>query len=207
MFPAYSIPLTEKDLILLGELTVILGMVDEEMVVAVSGLIQADRPTTAKIMGSTQIANNAAIWASLINLRCSNIDILWLVDHAQKEIAAVSAGRNDFIHAFYRERLPSGAYTYSSSNEMVELRPETSENTHAMRVRNSQNRPVSELATLHERAARLSCLVAHIGYKLAPHGEGREHTPWLGRLLPTLPPRPPNWEPEKGIKIAIQQRS
>lgn len=206
MFPAYSIPLTENDLILLGELTVILGQIDEEMVRTVSGLVMSDRPTAAKIMGSTAIANNSSIWAALIGIRSSDLDLLWLVDHAEKEIAEVSKGRNDFIHAFYREKLSFGGFIHTTSNELVELRPESSKDTHAMRVRNSQNRPISELPPLKERAARLSCLIAHIGHCLSPDAINHP-SPWLGRLAPTLPPRPPSWEPAPATKIAIQQKS
>ena len=58
--PAYSIPLSDKDLALLGELVAILGQIEEDMTLTVSGLIQGDRPTTEKVMGSSKAADKAA---------------------------------------------------------------------------------------------------------------------------------------------------
>lgn len=197
MEPAYSIPLTDKDLATLGELTVILGQIDEEMVQCVSGLVQSNRDTAAKIMGSTQISNNAAIWQALIGQRTKDVDVLWLVAHAVQEIGIVSGGRNDFIHAFFMEASPHGYFTYSSSNEFAEIRPETSAATYAKRIRNSKTTHIAELVTLREKAARLSCLVAHLTQILTSPGDEPWLTPWRDRLLPTLPPRPPNWEPPK----------
>lgn len=189
MDPAYQIPLTPGELQCLGELTAIIGQVDEEMTRCVSGLISADRPTTNLVLGSSKVADNSAIWAAVIGLRTKDEDIIWLVEHALKEIQSVSQGRNDFVHAYFH---PGDV----ESVEVVEVNEAgatvlaVTGAPYARRVRNDKRRAISELKEVRDRAARLSCLIAHIGWCLAPHGRDHpEHSPWLERLGPTLPPR------------------
>lgn len=189
MQPAYPIPLAPSDLQTLGELTAIVGQIDEAMTVTVSGLIQADRPTTDAVMGSSKVADNANIWASLIRLRSKDEDVLWQVEHALKEIQEVSAGRNDFVHAFFEQKLTSIEVMVSDGNSIDVYGREGPPTARRVRSQNKQ-RPVTELQQVRDRAARLSCLIAHIGWQLAPHGitdGGR--SPWLARLAPSLPPR------------------
>lgn len=190
MKPAYHIPLSEGDLRTLGELTAIIGQIDEAMAATVNGLINADRATTNIIMGSSKVADNANIWSALIKARTADEDVLWLVEHALAEIQSVSKGRNDFIHAFYQ----MGPFKFKEAR----TRPDTNDVTvilsagpaTARRIRGEKQRPVAELESVRDQAARLSCLVADIEWRVRVHPPDHpERSPWLERLEPSLPPR------------------
>lgn len=189
MNPAYQIPLSPRELQCLGELTAIIGQVDEDITRTVSGLISADRPTANLVLGSSKVADNSNIWAALIGLRSKDEDILWLVEHAIKEITEVSKGRNDFVHAFFQHGSVLSISVVEVEDGHAVVYGETEPVT-ARRVRNNKRRPIAELFDVRDRAARLSCLIAHIGWCMAPHGRDHpEHSPWLERLGPTLPTR------------------
>lgn len=210
MDPAYQIPLTDEALVMLGEVTVILGQVDEEMVRTVSGLISTDRETANAVMGSTNMENNTGIWAKLIAQRTDDLETLWLVDLAMKEFPVVARLRNDLIHADYIVTVDTDFGSLTMRNLGVTARREDGRRivlglegpVNARRVRNGKMTPAEEITGLRDRAGRLSCLVAHIGYLLAHQSS---HTPWRDRLLPTLPPRPDDWEPGKA-KVPQAQR-
>jgi hypothetical protein len=199
MFQAYSIPLTDNDFVALGKLTAIIGQIDEEMVQTVCRKLKVKRAVGDAIMGSTKTSVSSSIWKRVVEGSAKRKKIGYLVDHAMAEIKAVSEGRNNFIHAVFYEHLEPGAYTYSTTGEYVELQPDESVTTKAHRVKGGKRTPISELKPLVERAARLSCLVAHIAWLVAPAFPKRKSTtsPWHNRLLPTLPPRPSRERPRK----------
>ena len=218
MDPAYQIVLSDAQLAILGEITVILGQVDEEMIRTVSGLINADRATTQVVMSSTRMETNSDIWSRLIGQRTKDLDILWAVAHAVTEFNPVQGGRNDFIHADFAVELPvtlpGGAATLSIERSHETYRRPNGERVVmgfqgpvvAKRIRSGKKTPIAELQALRDRAARLSCLVAHIGWAVSPHGQGKLHTsPWRDRLVPPIPPRPDDWEPGKA-KVPQAQR-
>jgi hypothetical protein len=60
-------------------------------------------------MGSSKVADNAAIWAVAIRNRSTDEDVLWLAEHAVKEIESMAEGRNDFIHAVFQAEYMSPA--------------------------------------------------------------------------------------------------
>lgn len=207
MDPAYQIPLSDEALIMLGEITVIMGQIDEDLVRTVSGLIGTDRATADAVMGSTKVENNTTIWAKLISQRTSDLDILWLVELATKEFPAVSRGRNDFIHADYNVSVKVMDGVMATTRNVGDTYRDKDGNrirlgfqgqVFAKRVRSGKTTPISELADLRARVGRLSCLIAHIGYCMAPHGRASpQHSPWLDKLGPTLPPRPHDWQGPK----------
>ena len=193
MDPAYIIPLNQKELTLLGELTVIMGQIDDIMIQTVRPLLDVDRATANKILGSSKVADNVEIWASVIRNRTDDEDILWLVEIAIKEIQAVSEGRNDFIHAVFTMRVLARTIGTSGGtppippipipfDDMFERLPPA-----ARRVRNEKVRSVDELKTVRDQAGHLSCLVAHI--QLLMSGVEAAASPWLRTLGPTLPRR------------------
>ncbi len=207
--PAYLIPLTPQNLALLGELVVILGQIEEEMVQGVTALIQADRPTTEKVMGASKMANKAGIWSALIKLRHSkNETLLRWVDYACEELSDLSQDRNDFVHANWQHlvqvsRMQDGALVpitklamRLSSNREPSANPEGL----ARRIQNfSKSRSGEELQQVRDKAAALSCVIAHITYCLAPHGEpDGSKSPWLDTLPPLPEPRPAKGEARKG---------
>lgn len=216
MDPAYQIPLTDEALIMLGEITVILGQVDEEMVRTVSGLIGTDRETANAVMGSTKMENNTGIWAKLIAQRTADLDILWLVEVAMKEFPVVARLRNDLIHADYGVAFNSGGLSFTTRNMGDTYRDADGKRVlmgfqapaFAKRIRNGKRTPASEIPALRERVGRLSCLIAQIGYSLAPHGrDNPQASPWHGKLAPTIPPRPDDWEPGKAKVRPVPPRS
>jgi hypothetical protein len=176
MDPAYEIQLNKQELAQLGTLTVILGQVDDLMVQAVAWLLNVDRQAANIIMGSSKIADNVEIWANIIRNRINDEDILWLIELAGKESAAVSAARNDFIHA-----------TFSHITQLADGFSIPIQIPVARRVRKTNLRPVSELPGIIDQAARLSCLVAHVGHLVT--GNPASSSAWLQRLGPTLPRR------------------
>ena len=193
MEPSRFIPLSQEHLAMLGELTAILGLVDDEMVKLAEFLLKVDRKAANTIMGSTSVATNATIWAETIRTRSANEDALWLVKHAQEEVQAVSAGRNDFVHAafetqtinfggsfgssaFGMETFGGGSYTVSTGVAL------------ARRVKTGKKTSLEKLPILRDRAARLSCLICHISHIVC--GSDPETSSWHERLAPTLPQRP-----------------
>lgn len=176
MDPAYEIHLNEQELAELGKLTTILGQVDDLMIQTVERLLLVNRDAANKIMGSSKIADNVAIWASIINNRAADEDVLWLIELASKEIEVISCARNDFIHG-----------VFSSVLQMADGFSIPSYPTVVRRVRNTKFRPISDLPSVIDKAARLSCLMAHIDHLVT--GNPASSSAWLQRLGPTLPPR------------------
>jgi hypothetical protein len=216
--PAYSIPLNENDLALLGELVVILGQIEEEMMLTVSGLIQGDRPTTEKVMGSSKAADKSAIWAALIKLRAKdNAPLHAWVDFAIQQLADLSADRNDFIHSNWQHRvsvhLGSGndgevMVLGNERGEPIELhmrftlpspRPEKSTGI-AKRIQNfARSRPSEDIRAARDKAATLSCVFAHIGHCVEFKCDPNEtHSAWRDRLPPLPQPRPAKAKARKG---------
>lgn len=185
MNPAYDVPLDSTQYALLGELTVALGQVDEIMIRTVTRLLNVDREAANLIMGSSKVADNSGIWKEVIRNRTQDLDILWLVTHATAEIAGVSKDRNDFIHLWFekiQQDAWGGAWGKSWGGSWSKAVPSV------RRVRKAAFRPVADLQAVKDRAARLSCVVAHIDYLLSD--ERGEPSPWLEKISPPLPPRP-----------------
>jgi hypothetical protein len=176
MDPAYEIHLNEQELAQLGKLTSILGQVDDLLIQTVERLLSVNRDAANKIMGSSKIGDNVAIWTNVINNRTSDEDVLWFIEIASKEIEVISCARNDFIHGIFSNVL-----------QMADGFSVPSYPTVARRVRNTKFRPMSELPSVIDKAARISCLVAHIDHLIA--GNPASGSAWLQRLGPTLPPR------------------
>jgi hypothetical protein len=176
MDPAYEIHLNEQELAQLGKLTAILGQVDDLMIQTVEHVLNVDRAAANIIMGSSKIADNSAIWENVIKNRTADEDILWLIEHAIREIELISKARNDFIHSVF-----SRTYYFADGFSFP------SQSTVARRVRSASPRPITDLPSVIDQAAQLSCLVAHIDHLVGGNPEAT--SAWLGRLGATLPPR------------------
>jgi hypothetical protein len=184
MEPSLEIYLSQAQLALLGELTVILGLVDDEMVKLVGELLRVSRSTANTIMGSSRIADNSQIWAAVIHERTPDENLRSLVQHAQSEIQGISEGRNDFIHAVFDVNVLTFAGDALTFNgEALTLGPLS-----ARRVKKDKAaRSVEELRPIRDRAARLSCLVTHISHVAL--GKPPETSPWFERLSSLFPHR------------------
>ncbi|PBC02521.1 hypothetical protein [Mesorhizobium sp. WSM3860] len=190
MEPAFKLLLSDEQHAQLGELTAIIGQVDEILIRTVAHLLTVERMAANRIMGATKISDNAGIWSELVRAKTTDEKILWLVSHAMVEIQSVSAARNDFVHAWFQMVRRDGAWADGVWKEGVWCDGVWGDKAvlEARRVKSDKPRPLSELPIVRDRAARLSCLVAHIWHLLteAP----ATNSPWLERLAPTLPPRP-----------------
>ncbi|MGB6730162.1 MAG: hypothetical protein WBE84_03265 [Xanthobacteraceae bacterium] len=196
MRPAYELPLNQKQFAQLGELTAIIGQIDDFMVQTVAHLLKVDRAAANLIMGSSKVADNSSIWATTIRNRTKDEDILWLLELAEKDFPDLSRDRNDFIHAVFTHRIQSvGGAAVIGLNEGQSTVINTATgpmiatgiSPTALRVRDVKEREMNDLTAIIERAGRLSCLIAHLDHLLA--GNPATTSPWLGRLGPSLPPR------------------
>lgn len=186
--PGFTTPLNQQELALLGELTAILGQVDDQMVTLVAYLLKVDRPAANRIMGSSKVSDNSMIWSETIRNRTSDENTLWLVQVACKEIQEISKGRNDFVHAVFSDQVfftddgaSAGGYL---SGGIWERHP-----PFARRVRNmQQQRPVTDLQQVRDQAVYLLNLLRHVDHVIA--GNPADTSPWRERLSPSLPPRP-----------------
>lgn len=196
MEPAFLLLLSDEQHAQLGELTAIIGQVDEILIRTVAHLLTVERAAANRIMGSTKISDNAGIWSELIRAKTKDDEIHWLVSHVMAEIQLVSAARNDFIHAWFQMTRKGGAWSSAFGNAFGDSWG-GSPVLEARRVKSDKPRAVSELPDVRNRAARLSCLVAHIWHLLTQ--DPATESPWLERLAPTLPPRPqPDGTPHPG---------
>lgn len=175
MEPAYPILLNKSQLALLGELTVILGQVDEIMVRTVAMLLKIDRTAANRVMGSSKTADNMGIWYEIVRSHGPRKkEAAKFAKSAQTEAQDVAKGRNDFIHAWFER-----SNNYVESGYVEPGYVEDGEIT-ARRVRKEKPRPVSDLEAVRDQALRLSNLVAHVDYLASPGHSGP--SPWLERL-------------------------
>jgi hypothetical protein len=175
MEPATPLVLTKDDHAFIGEIVEIMGQVDHTMVRTVGRLLSVDAAAAAKIMGSTRVADNSAIWAQVIRNRVTNQpEIAQLIAIAQGAISDMAELRNGFIHAIY-----SGDYV-----EAGYVKPGY-QTTSAKRIKSGKRRSTSELRGARDKAATLSCLVAHVDHLTKADGD-RAPSPWHERLAPLL---------------------
>jgi hypothetical protein len=162
--PGYSTSLNQQELALLGELTVILGNIDDKMIQLVAHLLNVDRPCANWIMASSKISDNSTIWAEVIRSRTKDPDILWLLKMADKEIQEVSAGRNDFIHAVFQQDTTIFLATAGFDNfAPIYGRPPMM----VRRVRRIKSRPFTDLQNIRDQAVYLLMLILHIDHIMA----------------------------------------
>jgi hypothetical protein len=178
MEPARPLVLTDQEHALIGELVEIIGLTDDIMVQTVARLLRVDRAAANKIMGSTNARDNAAIWEHVIRQRTKKPTLLQLVAIAKKEMPKLAEARNDFIHALFETDYVEPGY--------VEPGYQT---TSARRTKSGRTAPTRELESVRNRAATLSCLVAHVDHLTKGGGHGR--SPWRGKYRSLLPSRPP----------------
>jgi len=205
MQPAFTILLNAEQCQHLGELTIILGQVDELMVRTITDMLDVPRETANVIMGSSKVADNSTIWSKLIRDRYTDPDLLRYVDFALKEIQEVSAGRNDFIHAYF------ALASLSGSGPLIEMpgglheyapHPDNASKPIAVRIKTGKRTAIAGIKPLRDRAAHLSCLVAHIWDQTSRPAYAKSRPSWLGRLDP-LPEPPP---PKRGARKARGQQ-
>jgi hypothetical protein len=99
--PAYHIPLSPAELRLLGEICAIQGQIEWLMQECLFLLLDMNLGDVGVILGSTRFANNVDIWARIVRDKCDDKRVLAEVKAVVAAVAALTAGRNDFIHAIF----------------------------------------------------------------------------------------------------------
>jgi DNA-binding transcriptional LysR family regulator len=144
--PARDLVLTKEQHILLGELVEIMGQIDH---------MQADSaerfdPSVAKRIRGLTSGQTAAPWARLLKAQAKDQATVNLISSAENEINAVAEERNAFIHALYTNDWADG---YAEPGYQT---------TSATRSKTGTTRSTSQLESIRDRAAKLSCLIGQI---------------------------------------------
>lgn len=182
VLPAYTVPLTDAQLSLVGELTAIQGQIEELLLRTVTALLGLERRTASVILGSSKIADNTNIWATLIREKHTDPDLLLWVKHAKKEIEALAADRNDFVHAYFAFGTADLDRMLSEAPGGHPHIPKPHQTVVAARVRTGRRRDVADIRKVRDRAAVLSCMVAHIWSEATRLGGPCGKSGWLERI-------------------------
>jgi len=167
MEPALAPQLTKDQHVLLGELVEILGMTDGMMITTVHHF----NPQAAAAMRGAFIPTFIRTWARAVRGSTVDADLLKLVVFVEKKMKEIADARNDFIHGLFVGDYVSAGYVNPGY-----------QTTSAVAFRSGERRQTNELPDLRERAALVSCVVAHIDHCIKSNDPSR----WLDRVKPLL---------------------
>jgi hypothetical protein len=169
MEPASPVLLAAGKHRLLGEMAEILGWTDHTMIETAERL---DSSAADRIRRSTTVPTAVAYWSYAIRNR-QNIpsDLARLVDLAAKERNKIAIDRDDFIHALFTEDFAVPGHMAPGY-----------QTTTAAGISTGATRSTSEIQELRDRAATLSCLVAHIDHCM----KSDDPSPWLDMVRSLL---------------------
>ena len=169
MEPASPLQLTAEQDRLIGEMVEILGWTDHTMIETAERL---DQQTADRMRRSITVPNAVAHWSYAIKNR-QNIpsDMVRLIDIAATERKKIAEDRNDFIHALFTGTYAAPGYVAPGYQTTI-----------ATRIRTEATRSTSEIQELRDRAATLSCLVAHIDHCM----KSDDPSPWLDMVRSLL---------------------
>lgn len=193
--PAYGIPLAKRDLILLGEVIVIFGQIDNEMARSLMLPLGIDRDAANRLMMTQERID---LWAGILKGRCAHEDFDAALCLAVSELKSVNHDRNDFVHADYRPAFSfQGVWvTVRGFASSAEDEP-WSGKVIVSRNRDQKRREHEDIQSLRNRAARASRLVAHIACAVDPN-RGWGSSSWLfgiEKFLARSAGRPPKSVP------------
>jgi hypothetical protein len=176
MQPAYHIPLNDADLRTIGELAAIQAQVEYFMQHVVRTLLQLSHDATLTVMGSTSIRINAEVFIALAREKCSDQNLLKTAEYIFEAVESLSKGRSDFLHALYA--IPSNHEKggFMLSGGIGKPLGEAA----AYRTKNFKKTDLSELRNVRDKAAQVSCALAHLDWRLM--GGAEQDSPWLGRF-------------------------
>ena len=164
MEPASPLLLAAGKHRLLGEMAEILGWTDHAMIETAERL---DSSAADRMRRSITVPAAVAYWCYTIkNCRNTPSELGRLVDLAAKERNRIAIDRDEFIHALF---------TGKFAVVLGHLAPGYKTTTGA-------TRSTSEIQELRDRAATLSCLVAHIDHCL----KSDDPSPWLDMVRSLL---------------------
>jgi hypothetical protein len=162
MRPAYHIPLSAAELRMIGEICAIQGQIDWLMQESLWILLDISPNDAAAILDSTNVRNNVDIWAKLIRAKCEDKRTLGHVAVVAKGIASLTAGRNDFVHAFFVKEtahvteLPNGTLAMSGWLGFAPHPLREPGRVVAMRTKGGKLTPVNRIRVVRNAAARIS---------------------------------------------------
>jgi len=151
MKPAYHIPLSERELQLLGELTAIQGQIDWLLQHVIEKLLDIGPGVSMKVLGSTQVRANMAVFDAIVAEKCPD-ELRPLCAEVSADIVTVSERRNDFIHAYYGALVP----LRDRPGEVLIMGPgpvEQAISAIAVRPRSGKRTAMSELKPCRDLAA------------------------------------------------------
>jgi hypothetical protein len=170
MEPASPLLLAAGKHRLLGELAEILGWTDHTMIETAERL---DSSAADRMRRSTTVPTAVAYWSYAIKNR-QNIpsELGRLVDLAAKERNRIAIDRDDFIHALFTGKFAAVLGHMAPGYQTTKVAG----------ISTGATRSTSEIQELRDRAAMLSCLVAHIDHCM----KSDDPSPWLDMVRPLL---------------------
>ena len=176
MRPAYHIPLADNDLKRIGEICAIQGQIEYLMQNIVGRLLKlGSTDARLAVMGGTGIKANANVFIQVARNKLKDADLLKIAEGAFRDIAKLTEGRNDFVHAFYAhgDEDRDGGFTLTGGDTSEPFM----DNIVAIRTGNRKRRKVEDIQIVRNEAARVSLALAHIDFALMT--DRPEHSPWL----------------------------
>ena len=163
MEPASPLQLTAEQHRLIGEMVEILGWTDHTMIETAERL---DSSAADRMRRSITVPAAVAYWSYAIKNR-QNIpsELGRLVDLAAKERNRIAIDRDEFIQALF-----TGAFAVVLGHMAPGYQTTT-----VAGISTGATRSTSEIQELRDRAATLSCLVAHIDHCM----KSDDPSPWL----------------------------
>ena len=144
MDPARPLVLTTEEHALLGELVEIMGLTESILAETAE---RFDLAAAARLRKTTA-KPQAALWAEVVRNQTHDSNLIAQISAAEKEIEDVAEDRNDFVHALFEGDYAEADYVEPGYQA-----------TSAIRSKTGSIRPVSDLKTIRDRAAALSCSV------------------------------------------------
>jgi hypothetical protein len=139
--------LTRDEHAMLGELVEIMGLIESMLI---KSAVRVD-PVASRKIQNTAAGGLGRLWAKAISGRVSDAQIAALIPHAERELKEVAENRNDFVHALFEGDYVERGYVEPGYQA-----------TSARRSKTGKTRPTSDLQSIRDRAATLSCLVEQI---------------------------------------------
>ncbi len=180
MKPAYHISLTAPEKRVIAEIAAIQTQIDWIIRITVQRLLDVSPATAQRIVGSTVLKTNAEIWIKVVREKHRSHEARQWAELAFAETAAISKGRNDFLHTLFGiegnpETGPVSFLLGHTKRPLTRLRSRK-----AIRASTSKEVDLSSLYEVRNEAAHLSCVFAHVEW--LTHIEERGRSPWQGKL-------------------------
>jgi hypothetical protein len=153
--PAYHIPLTERDLALIGEICAIQGQIEYLMQNSIGTMLRVSHDAQVSITtASPSLRALANIFINVARCKCIEDDLKALAESIFAQIEDLSKGRNDFVHAIYGEDGPQLSFGLSAGlGKPIPVAPV------AVRTSSRKKRPATELNIVRDAAAQTSQLL------------------------------------------------